>query len=75
MKVKELIALLTDLPQEHEVVLSKDSEGNSFSPLASHGQYMYIPDSTWAGDIMHEEDAEEYEQDYVENAVVLWPTN
>ncbi len=76
MKVSELIEILKDLPQEHEVVMSKDGEGNSFSPCANFGLQMYIPDSTWSGEILSEEDIEEGEtQEYIENAVVLWPTN
>jgi hypothetical protein len=71
MKVKDLIELLSNLPGEHEVILSKDSEGNEFSPLADHGLQMYVSNSTWSGDIYSEEDVE----DYRENAVVLWPTN
>lgn len=75
MKVKELIELLKTLPEDHEVILSKDGEGNSYSPLSSHGTYMYLPESTWSGEIFSEEDAEESELLYGENAVVFWPVN
>lgn len=33
MNIKELIALLNTLPQDAEVIMSIDSEGNKFSPL------------------------------------------
>lgn len=33
MKVKELIAFLKKQPQDAEVLLSSDEEGNSYSPL------------------------------------------
>lgn len=73
VKVKELMKILKDLPQNYEVVMSSDGEGNNFSPLADFGLQMYIPDTTWSGEIHEEEDCEEGE--YKENAVTLWPTN
>jgi len=72
MKVSELIEKLKCLPPDHIVVMSKDGEGNNFSPLSDYGLYQYTPDSTWSGEITQREDAE---QDYQENAVVLWPIN
>ena len=73
MKVKDLMNLLKDLPQDYEVILSKDGEGNDFSPLADHGLYMYVPDSTWSGEAVCKEECDE--ENYQENSVVLWPTN
>jgi hypothetical protein len=83
MKVKEMIELLQTLPQDHIIVMSKDAEGNGFSPLSDCGLSMYIPDSTYSGEVLSEEDldyrnedADEDEiQEYNENAVVLWPVN
>ena len=72
MKISELIAALKELPQDYDVVMSADAEGNSFSPAAEIGTYMYSPTTTWDGDIINEEDCE---GPYQENAVVLWPTN
>jgi len=71
VKVKELIKLLNDLPPEALVVLSKDAEGNGYSPLATDGLglYQYVANCTWAGEI-YPTDEEEGEE-----AVVLWPTN
>lgn len=52
MKVKDLIKVLKELPEDAIVVLSSDEEGNSYSPLASYNtNYMYIPDSDWSGEI------------------------
>ena len=51
MKVKELIALLSETNPELEVVLSKDGEGNSYSPLADHSFGQYEPDSTYSGEL------------------------
>lgn len=68
--------------------MSRDSEGNSFSPLADWSLTTYIPESTWHGRVMCFEDSltEELKQEgYTEEdiykgddgqkAVVLWPTN
>lgn len=72
MKVKDLKMLLNGVPDDFEVVLSKDGEGNGYSPLADHcvGQF--------------DEEEGEFEQ-YIDdagtrvltisesNAIVLWP--
>ena len=35
-----------------EVILQKDAEGNGYSPLyAVDGNAIYVPDSTWHGEI------------------------
>lgn len=76
MKVRELIELLKVLPQDHEVIMSKEGEGNGFSPYSDYGLFMYVPDSTGAGEIVSLADVEAGEsQEYVENAVVLWPVS
>lgn len=52
MTIRELKEAIVDLPDEMEVVLQKDSEGNGFSPLAgADPDAVYIPDSTWSGDV------------------------
>ena len=52
MNVKELKEAIADLPDEMEVILQKDSEGNGFSPLSDvSANVVYIPDSTWSGDV------------------------
>jgi hypothetical protein len=52
MTVKELKEAIANLPDEMEVVLQKDSEGNGCSPLAgADPDAVYIPDSTWSGDV------------------------
>ena len=52
MKVKELIKQLERENPESEVILQKDAEGNSYSPLSDvDGNAVYIPDSTWHGDV------------------------
>jgi hypothetical protein len=52
MTVKELKEAIANLPDEMEVVLQKDSEGNGYSPLAGADlDAVYIPDSTWSGNV------------------------
>jgi hypothetical protein len=52
MTIKELKELITNLPNEMEVVLQKDSEGNGYSPLAGvDSDSVYIPDNTYSGNV------------------------
>jgi|688.fasta_scaffold125972_7 hypothetical protein len=52
MTVAELIEELKKLPPDSEVIISKDAEGNSYSPLYSVcGDAIYKPSSLWRGDI------------------------
>ena len=85
MKVKELIKLLMDEDQEKEVIMSKDGEGNGFSPFADFGNTnTYLADSTWSGEMGFSELTEELKKDgYSEGdilsdgvpALVLYPIN
>jgi len=81
MKVKDLIELLGTLPGDMEVIMSKDGEGNGFSPwCGDHSVGEYTPETTWYGEFS---DSEEDDETGVEteipverqNAVVLWPVN
>ncbi len=67
MKIRELIQLLQELPDDLDVVMSKDAEGNNFSPFTGLCPGKYIADNTWSGEFTAELDEE--------NAVCLWPTN
>jgi hypothetical protein len=88
MKVSELIEALKDLPPDLEVVMSKDAEGNGFSPLDGiDDDSVYIPESTYHGDVYSITDVEDNPEDYgfeddewedvkkTRPCVVLWPTN
>jgi len=66
MKVRELIEYLKTYDQELDVVMSRDSEGNSYSPLHTMDAIQYIPENTWSGEIS---DDEPY------NAIAFWPVN
>jgi hypothetical protein len=87
MKVKELIELLKLHDPEDEVIMSKDSEGNYFSPLSDIELVIYVPDSTWSGSTYVREITESmkkqgfteeddlYHDDDGVNAIVFYPTN
>lgn len=75
MKVGELKKVLEELTKSYlgaedwEVVMSKDGEGNSFSPLYEFSTVEYTPENSWSGEI----DEPLEEDDF--NAICLWPTN
>lgn len=86
MLVSELKKLLEQCSDDDIVVLSRDSEGNSFSPLAGCSQEVYVPESSWYGEIYIRELTPELKQrgfceddlytgENGRNALVLWPTN
>jgi len=61
--VGTLKELLNDYPDHLKVILSKDGEGNSYSPLAPKGYTesygIYIPDNTWSGEFTTYKDDEQ----------------
>lgn len=68
MLVKELIVQLEKTNPNFEVILSKDAEGNGYSPLSSvETNLTYLADNTWSGEVI-----EDHESD---NCIVLWPVN
>lgn len=71
MNVGQLKGSLAGIPDDTLVVLSRDSEGNRFSPLAEDSWDLYVAESAWSGDVVHPDDAAEYPE--AVNVVVLWP--
>lgn len=69
MKVSELIEFLRWEPQDALVVMSKDQEGNSYSPLSSGCLGSYEAANTWSG----KWDDEPLPEGTA--AVCLWPVN
>jgi len=52
MNVKELKKAIANLPDEMEIILQKDSEGNDYSPLrGADPDAVYIPETTWYGEV------------------------
>lgn len=53
MTVSELIEQLKTMPQDAQVILQKDAEGNDYSPLAEvESNCVYIPSNTWSGEVL-----------------------
>lgn len=87
MTVADLIERLQNCNPEAFVVMSKDAEGNGYSPLSGAYEEIYVPDSTWSGetypgreltDELKEDGYEEedvYDGPDALDAVVLSPVN
>lgn len=79
--VRQLIEYLENLDQDAYVILSRDSEGNGFSPLSTpHGEGLYIADSTWSGEWVDPEqeedfDPEDHDMENAHKAIFLFPVN
>jgi hypothetical protein len=69
MTVQQLIKHLQKMPPRSLVVMSKDSEGNDFTPLAALGTCKYIEANSWSGTIVSDEDEEDGK-----SSICLWPT-
>jgi len=75
--VKDLIVELQKHDPEIVVVMSKDGEGNDFSPLSDLSPGFYEAESTWSGEYIAEEYMEEYgySKDDLPRCLVAWPIN
>lgn len=77
--VGELRQILQLFPDDALVVLSKDGEGNDFSPLAEVTSGQYHAESSWAGGYESDDYVEDEGLAIAEGAAVraicLWPTN
>lgn len=51
MTVKELIEELAELPQNSLVIMSKDAEGNSYSPYYEFWEGSYMAESSYQGEM------------------------
>ncbi len=72
MKISELIELLKTCDPEETVIMSKDAEGNRFSPFSDISRDIYRLDSAWSGNLVdYERNREEGDLD----VVTLWPVN
>jgi len=85
MTVKDLKAAIKDLPDDMEVILQKDSEGNGYSPLADvDPDAVYVPDTTYSGEVYDTKwsaydagmDDEEWKEIKAKpRALILYPVN
>lgn len=52
MTVKQLKEAIANLPDDMEVIMQRDSEGNGYSPLSCvDTEAVYLSDTTWSGDV------------------------
>jgi len=72
LTVKQLIEKLKKENQDALVVVSRDSEGNSFSPLHQAEPSTYKAERNWHGYLT---DGTPSEADGTVAAVVLWPSS
>jgi hypothetical protein len=70
--VGTLRTLLVDLPDDVPIYLSKDEEGNGFKRLYDVDVCKYSDDG-YDGHPIHPDDLDEYDPEYLIDAVVLWP--
>lgn len=71
--VGQLREWLAHIPDDTEIVMSKDAEGNAFSPLAHvEPDARYVPETTWSGWVPC---SDEPDPDGMQRVVMLWPTN
>lgn len=73
MTVGQLKEELAGMDDELIVVMSKDAEGNGYSPLSGVETAVYEAESNWSGEV-HEEDDEDLYPD-TRRCVVLGPVN
>jgi hypothetical protein len=56
MTLRDLLAETTEADLDKEIIIQKDAEGNSYSPLACCGLAGYEPYNTWSGETIEDED-------------------
>lgn len=85
MNIKELLELIKDLPDDMEIILQKDSEGNDYSSLAGVDyDCIYIPETSYNGTVysteLNEEDFGMEKDEWLDiksnpKVLVLYPVN
>lgn len=74
--VKGLFEELSKYPPGTPVIMSKDGEGNDFSPYADTSPGNYAATTTWYGEMFNDDDLDgRVEGEDYEKVVVLWPVN
>ena len=76
MKVKELRGWLANIPDDYDVILSSDAEGNKYSPLSSYEFGKCFDISSWEKEVWFKENwEEEYDDEFKSNCICLFPIN
>lgn len=65
MTKEELIKKLQAIPGNPEIIMSRDAEGNSYSPFGQEVQGKYMPENRWSGDFYGGDDAPEKATDCI----------
>ena len=65
---------LKNVDESTLIVMSKDAEGNNFSPLSDYSVGWYEPTCTWAGEYYNDDDHDSESEDDV-RVVCLWPVS
>lgn len=82
--VGDLLDYLATQPRDRKVVLSKDAEGNGYSPISDVDEAMYAAENTWSGDVYmtpeqlaEQENPDDWNQapEDAERVVLLCPIN
>lgn len=85
MNIKDLKEIIESLPDDMEIIIQKDSEGNGYSPLwTTDSECVYIEENNWSGEVYslsctaedHDMEDEEWETlKEMQKCLVLVPTN
>ena len=75
MTIKELLKELEGLPEDFQVFIAKDGEGNSYSSLYTISDEEYIPESSYTIELRDAQECIEEDIPWNANCIVLWPTN
>lgn len=73
MKVKRLIEQLKEIPEDTEVWLSSDAEGNNFNSLSESDLYKVWFMDDYEFEFTVEDELNSYPEDGLKDIVVLWP--
>lgn len=69
MNVKDLKEAIENLPDDMEVIIQKDSEGNDYSPLSKvNSDAIYIPETTWFGEVFFLNETDEDEDNEMDES-------
>ena len=71
MTVKDLREQLALCDDDLTVILSRDAEGNGYSPLSEMGEGFYKAHTSWCGEFTNHP----IDNPPPPNALCLWPTN
>lgn len=69
MNVAQLISKLGEYPADTPVILAREAEGNDFGPASA----ITVEQVTSDGEVIHEDDVDEWGEDDLKTNVVLWP--